>query len=62
MTKTADEIVPSGCSWCGVEKRIHMSRWTMSAGWHQWQPPDIDQIKTRMRLRRALRNTAGAGQ
>ncbi|RAJ53778.1 hypothetical protein K388_05565 [Streptomyces sp. KhCrAH-43] len=46
---------PNGCRHCGLDLREHMQRWKPGAGRHQWTPPTQDQIKTRMRVRRAAR-------
>lgn len=45
--------VPNGCTWCGVEKREHMTRWAMGPGLHQWAEPENWQRKQRMQERRA---------
>ncbi|NRQ36000.1 hypothetical protein HII36_29825 [Nonomuraea sp. NN258] len=47
------EIIPSGCAWCGIDKRDHSQRWTEDAGWHRWTAPADWQIKARMAARRA---------
>lgn len=44
---------PNGCRHCGIDHREHAQRWTDAAGWHQWTPPTQQQIKARMRARRA---------
>ncbi|GGZ83186.1 hypothetical protein [Streptomyces rubiginosohelvolus] len=44
---------PSGCQHCGIDQREHMQRWKPPVGWHKWTAPTQDQIKTRMRARRA---------
>ncbi|MFF8422869.1 hypothetical protein [Streptomyces sp. NPDC015680] len=46
---------PSSCRHCGLDEREHMQRWKTGAGWHTWTPPTQDQIKQRMRDRRAAR-------
>ncbi len=46
---------PDGCRWCGISQRAHARQWTAEAGWHQWTQPTQDQIKARMRARRAAR-------
>ncbi|MEU0098241.1 hypothetical protein [Streptomyces sp. NPDC006267] len=46
---------PNGCQHCGVVEREHMQRWKPPAGWHKWTAPTQDQIKARMRARRANR-------
>jgi hypothetical protein len=43
---------PSGCHWCGVDRREHAQRWTEAAGWHGWTAPTQQQIKDRMLARR----------
>jgi hypothetical protein len=48
---------PSGCRWCGVTKPDHASRWNVDIGWHQWTQPTQQQIKDRMRARRAERTS-----
>ncbi|WP_214317075.1 hypothetical protein [Nonomuraea sediminis] len=51
----AERVVaqPSGCRWCGIAQLGHFQRWTRLAGWHGWTPPTQDQIKERMKARRA---------
>ena len=51
-----EPTAPSGCYWCGIEKRGHFNRWTASPGWHQWTPPTQEQIKQRMVARREARH------
>lgn len=59
----ADDIVPSGCRWCGVDDRGHYQRYSdvyraterTPVGWHFYEPPTQHQIRTRMRARRAAR-------
>lgn len=46
------EYPPSGCRWCGLDRRLHFQRWADEAGWHQWEHPATGQIKTRMLERR----------
>lgn len=46
---------PNGCQHCGIPQRAHYQQWTRAAGWHQWQPPTDEQIKTRMQQRRTAR-------
>lgn len=50
MTATVTE--PSGCRWCGIDRRNHFQRWTERAGWHGWAAPTLPQIKARMLYRR----------
>lgn len=57
----ADEIVPSGCRWCGAPHTNHYGFWSEAYraatgnGWHRYVPPTLDQIRDRMRARRAAR-------
>jgi hypothetical protein len=44
---------PSACGHCGIPRREHYRQWKPPVGWHQWQPPTDEQIKTRMQQRRA---------
>ncbi|MEU4080381.1 hypothetical protein [Streptomyces venezuelae] len=44
---------PNGCRHCGIDHHEHAQRWTEAAKWHQWTPPTQQQIKARMRARRA---------
>ncbi|MDN3244113.1 hypothetical protein TR631_33695 [Streptomyces rochei] len=44
---------PFGCRHCGVPKSQHGRRYHREAGVHQWQQPTPEQIKDRMRARRA---------
>lgn len=46
---------PSGCRWCGVDERQHLSRWRSSVEWHKWTPPTLEQRKARMIARRRER-------
>ncbi|KOG22015.1 hypothetical protein [Streptomyces viridochromogenes] len=46
---------PSSCAECGIPKRPHGRRFTLSAGVHTWQAPDQALILRRMRTRRELR-------
>jgi hypothetical protein len=46
---------PMGCAECGIDQRGHGRQYTPAAGWHAWQQPTRDQIKTRMQARRAGR-------
>ncbi|WP_179255771.1 hypothetical protein [Streptomyces sp. SS07] len=46
---------PMGCRWCGIDQREHMQQWKPPAGWHTWSQPTLEQIKDRMRARRANR-------
>lgn len=47
--------VPSGCRWCGIERRRHAGRWSGAVGWHGWAPPTAAQTLARMKARRAAR-------
>ena len=44
---------PSGCRWCGVERRHHGSRYLPGRGYHAWDQPTERQILARMKARRA---------
>jgi len=44
---------PSGCRWCGLDQRGHARQWKPPVGWHAWEQPTQEQIKERMRARRA---------
>lgn len=46
---------PNGCRYDGIDQRAHGRQWTPDAGWHAWKQPTQEQIKTRMRARRANR-------
>lgn len=46
---------PNGCAHCGVPKRGHGRRYVLGAGWHAWERPTDEQVKTRMLARRAAR-------
>ena len=46
---------PNGCAACGIERRGHGRQHTEQAGWHTWQQPTQQQIKTRMRAQRDAR-------
>ncbi|MFB8122060.1 hypothetical protein ACFVG1_12805 [Streptomyces bacillaris] len=46
---------PFGCRWCGVQAGNHGRRYVGSHGMHAWERPTNDQIKARMRARRANR-------
>lgn len=48
-------VQPGACRYCPHTERDHMQRWTNTdnIGWHKWTPPTQDQIKDRMRARRA---------
>lgn len=48
-------MVPYGCAECGIDKRSHGQRWARPLGWHTWIRPSDDQVKARMRKRRADR-------
>lgn len=43
---------PMGCALCGIDQRGHAIQ-TGRSGTHTWQPPTQEQIKARMRARRA---------
>ncbi|MFD9721060.1 hypothetical protein [Streptomyces sp. NPDC059076] len=43
---------PSGCRWCGQEKRLHGRWWRPGKGYHSYEMPTQAQIKARMRARR----------
>jgi hypothetical protein len=47
------EFPPSGCRWCGLDRRLHFQRWTDAAGWHKWEHPTQEQFKARMLERRS---------
>jgi len=49
---------PNGCTHCGIEKQGHAQQWLPGPGWHTWTEPTQDQIKARMRARRAELLTA----
>ncbi|MGW1870957.1 hypothetical protein ACWCPS_36130 [Streptomyces mauvecolor] len=49
---------PYGCQECGVAADAHGRRWHPEAGVHQWIQPTQEQIKERMRARRAARTTS----
>ncbi|MCX5000896.1 hypothetical protein [Streptomyces longwoodensis] len=46
---------PNGCRWCGIDQRGHGRQHTAPVGWHAWEQPTQDQIKQRMKARRAAR-------
>lgn len=46
---------PNGCQHCDLDQRGHAQQWKPPVGWHKWTPPTQDQIKARMRARRAAR-------
>lgn len=48
---------PMGCRWCGIDQPDHEDWWVPEVGWHRWTQPTQDQIKQRMRERRALRQS-----
>lgn len=50
---------PSGCRWCGRGRHDHYQRWYGAAGWHEYEHPTTEQIKTRMLARRAATTTPG---
>lgn len=49
---------PFGCRWCGDAKHHHGSQWHPTVGLHQWEQPTPEQIKDRMRARRAATEAA----
>lgn len=53
-TTTEPSVEPNGCSRCGIPKDKHGRQWTLSAGWHPWNPPTDEQIKERMLRRRSV--------
>ncbi|WP_331731996.1 hypothetical protein OG613_47275 (plasmid) [Streptomyces sp. NBC_00015] len=57
-----ESAAPSGCRWCGVEKREHMQRREPSAGCLSWERPTGVQILARMHARHAARITAAPTQ
>lgn len=46
---------PNGCRWCGIPKGSHGWQWLPGQGMHQWEQPTQEQIKARMKARRAAR-------
>jgi hypothetical protein len=46
---------PMGCAVCGIDRRGHSRQHTETGGWHTWKQPSQQQIKDRMRARRATR-------
>ncbi|GAA1431818.1 hypothetical protein GCM10009601_51610 [Streptomyces thermospinosisporus] len=44
---------PSGCRWCDLDERGHARQWKPPVGWHKWEQPTQEQVKERMRVRRA---------
>jgi hypothetical protein len=46
-----------GCRWCGIDQPDHADWWVPEVGWHRWTQPTQEQIKQRMRERRALRQS-----
>jgi hypothetical protein len=48
---------PSGCRWCGSEKRSHFQRFLPRRGFHAWVQPTQAQIKARMLARRNARKS-----
>ncbi|MCM1964893.1 hypothetical protein [Streptomyces sp. G1] len=50
-----DPLTPSSCRWCSIPAGRHYQQWTAAAGWHPWTAPTREQIKERMRARRAAR-------
>ncbi|WP_085921592.1 hypothetical protein, partial [Streptomyces fradiae] len=57
-----DFAEPSGCTHCGVPKHHHGLRGHHTAGLHAWGKPAQQQIKDRMRARRAARQAAAPTQ
>ena len=53
VRRATDE--PSACGHCGIPEREHAQRWKPPVGWHQWAAPTDEQIKARMKGRRAAR-------
>lgn len=49
------EYPPSGCRWCECGQRQHARRYMEGVGMHAWTAPTDQQIKNRMRVRRARR-------
>jgi hypothetical protein len=50
---------PMGCGRCGIDRRGHAIQ-TGADGSHTWTAPTQDQIKARMRARRAGRSVRSA--
>lgn len=48
---------PYGCRWCGDAQSHHGRSYVRSRGLHSWEQPTNEQIKARMRARRALAAT-----
>jgi hypothetical protein len=42
---------PSSCRYCGIPEREHMRRWKAGIGWHQWNQPTTQLLKTRLAAR-----------
>jgi hypothetical protein len=51
-------VEPYGCAHCGIPKREHGQRWKPPVGWHKWAAPTDEQIKARMKARRAATTNA----
>lgn len=50
---------PFSCRWCGEERSNHGRSYVRSKGLHSWEEPTQEQIKARMRARRAAQKEAG---
>ncbi|WP_098007794.1 hypothetical protein [Streptomyces sp. sk226] len=55
VTRHRTAPTPFGCRWCGEQARNHGRSYVRSRGMHGWERPTNDQIKARMRARRANR-------
>lgn len=60
IDKLWGDLPPSGCHWCGVERRAHAWISHPPVGYHQYQHPDQELIKARMILRRESAHRAAA--
>jgi hypothetical protein len=49
-------VDPNGCRYCGIGEQVHARQWIEESGWHAWEPPTDEQIKDRMKARRAANN------
>lgn len=56
-THPNSEYPPSGCHHCGLARRLHVQRWTDSAGWHKFTEPSRELIAKRMRAKYAVPTT-----